>query len=75
MNHWIYWIGWGIITLIYGISLSLIRRIYKRHIALLLSIINVKELQIEVGREIAENYTKDIEAYKKQIEELKGERK
>lgn len=68
MNHWIYWIVWGIITLIYGISLSLIRRIYKRHIALLLSIINVKELQIGVWQEIAE-------LSKKQIEELKGERK
>lgn len=71
MNHWIYWIGWGIITAIYAISLWLIRRIYKRQIALLLSIINVKELQIEVGREIAENYTKDTEALQKQIEELK----
>ena len=74
MNPWIYWIGWGIITLIYGISLWLIRRIHKRHIALLLSIINVKELQIEVGREIAENYTKDTEALKKQIAELKGDK-
>jgi hypothetical protein len=66
------WIGWGVITVIYVISLWLIRRTYKRHIALLLSIINVKELQIEIGREIAENYTKDTEALRKQIEELKG---
>lgn len=67
-----YWIGWGIITAIYAIALWLIRRIYKRKIALLLSILNVKELQIEVGREIAKNYTKDTGALKKQIEELKG---
>jgi hypothetical protein len=44
----------------------LTRRTYKRHIALLLSIINVKDLQIEVWQEIAE-------LSKKQIEELKGE--
>lgn len=67
-----YWIGWGIITALYVISLWLTRRTYKRQIALLLSILNVKELQIEVGREIAENYTKDTEALKKQIAELKG---
>lgn len=67
-----YWIGWGIITLIYAISLWLIRRTYKRQIALLNAIINVKDLQIELGLEIAENYTKDTEALKKQIEELKG---
>ena len=67
-----YWIGWGIITALYVISLWLTRRTYKRQIALLLSILNVKELQIEVGREIAENYTKDTEALKKQVAELKG---
>jgi hypothetical protein len=68
-----YWIGWGVITVIYVISLWLTRRTYKRQIALLLSILNVKELQIEVGREIAANYTKDTQALRKQIEELKGE--
>lgn len=70
MNY--YWIGWGVITVIYLIAWLLSRRAFKRQIALLLSILNVKELQIEVGREIAANYTKDTEALKKQIEELKG---
>ena len=65
MNAWIYWIGWGVCTLIYGISLWLIRRTYKRQIALLNAIINVKELQIGVWQEIAE-------LSKKQIEELKA---
>lgn len=68
MNAWIYWIGWGVITAIYVVAWLLTRRTYKRQIALLHSIINVKELQIGVWQEIAE-------LSKKGIEELKGERK
>lgn len=60
-----YWIGWGIITLIYGISLWRIGRKHKRQNALLNAIINVKDLQIGVWQEIAE-------LSKKQIEELKA---
>ena len=74
MNAWIYWIGWGIITAIYAISLFSVRKIYTKRINELMAILNVKDLQIEVGRDIAENYTKDTEALRKQIAELKGER-
>ena len=69
MNAWIYWIGWGVCTLIYGISLWLIRRTYKRQIALLNAIINVKELQIGVWQEIAELSNKQIE----ELKAVKGE--
>ena len=67
-----YWIGWGICTLIYAISLIFITRNYKKRIAFLEMIIDLKNVQISWGQEIARNYTKDTEALKKQIEELKG---
>jgi hypothetical protein len=67
-----YWIGWGVITAIYLIAWLLTRRAYKRQIACLEALLGLQQIQIEMGREIARNYTKDIEAYKKQIEELKG---
>lgn len=73
MNHWIYWIGWGTITALYAIALFSIRKIYTKRINELMAIINVKDLQIKAGREIAENYAKDTEALRKQIAELKGE--
>ena len=66
-----YWIGWGVVTAIYLIAWLLTRRAYKRRIAVLEALLGLQQIQIEMGREIARNYTKDIEAYKKQIEELK----
>ena len=66
-----YWIGWGVITAIYLIAWLLTRRAYKRRIAVLEALLGLQQIQIEMGREIARNYTKDTEAYKKQIEELK----
>lgn len=72
MNAWIYWIGWGVITVIYLIAWLLQRRALKRQIDCLEALLGLQQIQIEMGREIARNYTKDIEAYKKQIEELKG---
>jgi hypothetical protein len=67
-----YWIGWGVITAIYLIAWLLQRRAYKQRISVLEALLGLQQIQIEMGREIARNYTKDIEAYKKQIEELKG---
>lgn len=67
-----YWIGWGVITVIYLIAWLLQRRDYKQRIAVLEALLGLQQIQIEMGKEIARNYTKDIEAYKKQIEELKG---
>lgn len=67
-----YWIGWGIITIIYAILYWLLARNCRRRIAYLKSIINVKELQLGVEREIAENYRTRNATLKKQIEELKG---
>ena len=75
MNAWIYWIGWGVITVIYLIAWLLQRRALKRQIACLEALLGLQQIHIEMGREIARNYTKDIEAYKKQIEELKGANK
>lgn len=69
-----YWIGWGVITVIYLISWLLQRRAFKRQIECLEALLGLQQIQIEMGKEIARNYTKDIEAYKKQIEELKGAR-
>lgn len=69
MNVWIYW---GVITAIYLIAWLLQRRALKRQIDCLEALLGLQQLQIEMGKEIARNYTKDIEAYKKQIEELKG---
>lgn len=67
-----YWIGWGVITVIYLISWLLTRRAFKKRIAVLEALLGLQQIQIEMGREIARNYTKDTEAYKKQIEELKA---
>ena len=67
-----YWIGWGVITAIYLIAWLLQRGALKRQIDCLEALLGLQQIQIEMGREIARNYTKDIEAYKKQIEELKG---
>lgn len=69
-----YWICWGILTAVYLLAWLLTRLAYKRQIACLEAIISLKDLQIAMGREIAKNYTKDTEALKKQIEELKGEK-
>lgn len=69
-----YWIGWGVITVIYLIAWLLQRRAFKRQIECLEALLGLQQIQIEMGKEIARNYTKDIEAYKKQIEELKGAR-
>ena len=70
MNY--YWIGWGVITTIYLIAWLLSRRAYKRQITVLEALLGLQRIQIEMGREIARNYTKDTEALKKQIAELKG---
>ena len=67
-----YWIGWGIITAIYLIVWLLQRQALKRQIDCLEALLGLQQIHIEMGREIARNYTKDIEAYKKQIEELNG---
>jgi hypothetical protein len=67
-----YWIGWGVITVIYLIAWLSIKKIYTRRIDELMALLGLQQIQIEMGREIARNYTKDVEAYKKQIEELKG---
>jgi hypothetical protein len=67
-----YWIGWAIITAIYLIAWLLTRRAYEKRISILEALLGLQQIQIEMGREIARNYTKDVEAYKKQIEELKG---
>lgn len=70
-----YWIGWGVITAIYLIAWLLQRRALKRQIDCLEALLGLQQIQIEMGREIARNYTKDVEALKKQIEELKGANK
>jgi len=67
-----YWIGWGIITAIYAIAFMSIRQIYTRRIKQLTAIIKAQNVMIVISREIAENYTKDTTALRKQIEELKG---
>ena len=72
MNNIVYWIGWGICTAIYIIFANIQRRKFIKYNLELLEIINHQTIEIAVLREISKNYTKDVESYKKQIEELKG---
>lgn len=72
LNSAIYWIGWGICTVIYVIFMVLQRRSFKERIYMLQMVIAFQDLEISVGRDIAKNYTRDTEALRKQIAELKS---